>query len=447
MTYQQLTALLKQEMVPAHGCTGPTAYALAAARCRPHLTAPPESMTVYVSPAFLKIGFGVATPGTATPGIPIAAAAGLMGGDHTLGLSVLKPCTPADMEQAHRFVREGRVRIESDRARTGVYVRAEVVTHNELVTAVVSGTHDGIVLVTVNGEEIFRRELTPEQIRGGGDELRLADIFRYVRSASMTRLRFLLRGFRMNLALAEDGLRQEYGLQSGRAYLAAGFPKGHAPEDLYVRPMDYLPEALGERIRILVAAASDARMGGSRLPAMAAMGDGNQGITAMVPVGLAAEHYGADEETTVRALALSCLMTFYVKARIGRAAAFCLCAIAASAGAAAGIGFLKGLDDGRIRAAVKNVIAPLAGMLCDGAKNGCALKMTVAAASALAGVQLAEAGIELGYYDGVADDTLEDTVECITGIAAKSQALLDNSMVDSILEREARRQAAQPEHG
>ena len=85
-------------MVPAHGCTGPTAYALAAARCRPHLTAPPESMTVYVSPAFLKIGFGVATPGTATPGIPIAAAAGLMGGDHTLGLSVLKPCTPADME-------------------------------------------------------------------------------------------------------------------------------------------------------------------------------------------------------------------------------------------------------------------------------------------------------------------------------------------------------------
>ncbi len=445
MTYQQLTALLKKEMVPAHGCTGPTAYALAAARCRPHLTAEPESMTVYVSPAFLKIGFGVATPGTSTPGIPIAAAAGLMGGDHTLGLSVLKPCTAGDMENAHRFVREGRVRIESDRARTGVYVRAEVRTRSEVVTAVVSGTHDGIVLVTVNGTAVFRRELAPEEIRAGKSDLTLLDVFKYVRCASMSRLQFLLRGYRMNLALAEDGLRQEFGLKSGRAYLAAGFPR--APKDLYQRPMEYLPGDLGKRIQILVAAASDARMGGSRLPAMAAMGDGNQGITAMVPVGLAAAHYGADEEQTLRALALSCLMTFYVKSRIGRASAFCLCAIAASAGAAAGIGFLKGLNDAQIRGAVKNVIAPLAGMLCDGAKNSCALKMTIAASAALTGVQLAESGLEVGYYDGVADDTLEDTVDAITGIAAQSQTLLDDSMVESILAREARRHTAQPKHG
>ena len=442
MTYQKLTALLKREMVPAHGCTGPTAYALAAARCRPHLTEEPESMTVYVSPAFLKIGFGVATPGTATPGIAIAAAVGLMGGDHTLGLNVLKPCTQEDIDRAHRFVADGKVRIESDPAQSGVYVRAEVRTRGGTVTSVVSGTHDGISLVTVDGKEIFRRDPVPDEIQPERDELTLESIFRYVRFASMRQLRFLLKGYRMNIELAEDGLRQEYGMKSARAYLAACFPKGAVPEDLYTRPLAYLPGDLGKRIQILVAAASDARMGGSRLPAMIAMGDGNQGITAMVPVGLAAEQYCADEERTLRALALSCLITFYVKTRVGRASAFCLCAIAASAGAAAGIAFLKNMDDAQLRAAVKNVISPLAGMLCDGAKNSCALKMAIAATAALTAVQLAEAGLEVGYYDGVADDTLEDTVDCITSIASQSQTLLDNAMVEKILEREERKRSA-----
>jgi len=439
MTREGITRMLKKEMVPALGCTGPTAYALAAARCKPYLTAEAKLMNIYVSPAFLKIGFGVATPGTTEPGIGIAAAIGLIGGDYTLGMEVLKTCTPEDVVNAQQMVNEGKVQIFGDWDETGVYVRAEIITDNETAVTVLSGTHDGIVSVAVDGKEMFHADVTPVAVQEDEVGLTPEIIFDYIAHADTKELRLLLDGYKMNIALAEDGLKKGFGLQSGRAYLKSSFKADNVPADLFERPLDYLPTALHKRIQILVSAASDARMGGSSYPAMAAMGDGNQGITAILPVGLAAEAYGASEEETIRALALACLMLFFVKIHIGRSAAFCLCAIAASAGAAAGICYLKGLDEKATRAAVKNAISPLAGMLCDGAKNGCALKMSIASATALTAVELAESGVEVGYFDGVADDTLERTVSCITEIATKSMDLLDNLMVESILAKEERK--------
>ena len=163
-----------------------------------------------------------------------------------------------------------------------------------------------------------------------------------------------------------------------------------------------------DRINLLVCAASDARMGGSRLPASAAMGDGNQGITLLLPIGIYGESLHKPAYEITRAMAFGALMLFYVKMHIGRAAAMCMCAIAASAGAAAGICALRGLTRSQTEAAVKNAITPLAGMLCDGAKNACALKMSVAVRSALQAADLASLGVEAGYYDGICDDSLKD---------------------------------------
>ena len=442
MTREAMTQMLRREMVSALGCTGPTAYALAAACCRPHLTGEVTGMDVYVSPAILKIVFGVATPGTPEPGIAIASAIGLLGGDMTRGLEVLESAGPEDVKRAHEMVEEGKVRVLCDWEQTGVYVRAEVQTHKERVAAVVAGTHDGIQGVWVDGRPVLENPPASEELTEEEAGLNLEMIFDYVEHCRPGELRFLLEGYRMNAALAEDGLKQPFGLCSGRAHLRDTFPAGQIPEDLFQRPLDYLPASLAEKVRVMVSAASDARMGGSRMPAMAAMGDGNQGITATLPVGLAAEHLGASEEETIRALAMSCLMLFYVKIHTGRAAAFCLCAIAAAAGVAAGVGYLKGLTQAQIRAAVKNVMAPLAGMLCDGAKNACALKMSIAAASALSAVELAAAGVEAGYYDGVADYTLEQTVSCITRIGTAAQELLDRCMVEEILAKQAREAGA-----
>lgn len=438
MKHQDITNLLKKEMVPALGCTGPTAYALAAARCKPYLTAEVKLMKIYVSPAFLKIGFGVASPGTSEPGIGIAAALGLIGGDYTLGMEVLKPCTPEDVKNAQAMVQAGKVDVLSDWDQSGVYVRAEVISQNETVVTVLSGTHDGILSVAVDGKEMFQADLAPVVMDEDALGLTPDIIFDYIAHVDTKDLRFLMDGYNMNMALAEDGIKGGFGLKSGRAYLKGTFKGKDLPTDLFDNPLNYLPDSLEKKIQILVSAASDARMGGSRYPAMAAMGDGNQGITAILPVGLGAEEYKASEEKTLRALALSCLMLFYVKIHIGRASAFCMCAIAASAGAAAGLAYLKGLDQQAIRAAVKNAISSLAGMLCDGAKNACALKMEVASATALTAVELAESGVEVGYFDGVADDTLESTVKCITDIAVKSMDLLDTAMVESILEKEER---------
>ena len=441
MTNPEFTALLKKEMVPALGCTGPTAYALAGACCKPYLTAAPRDVRVYVSPGFLKIGFGVATPGTPRPGIEVPTALGLIGGDYKLGLSVLQPCTDADMERALAMADSGVVRVLCAEDKGGVYVRCEVDTDNEQIVSVVEHTHDGVSLIQVDGEVKFSRAS-----EGGeaGDDMperySLDDMFAYVESVDPEELAFLLDGYRINIELAEDGIRQGFGLKSGRAFLANWWQPRGLPEDLYENPMKYLPDSIQARAKVLVAGASDARMGGSRLPAMAAMGDGNQGLTAIIPVGVAAELMGKDRESLIRALALSCLMLFYVKINIGRESSFCLCSIAASAGVAAGVGYLRGMAREQICAAVKNVISPLCGMLCDGAKNACALKMAIAADTAFTGIELAASGVACGFYDGVADDTLEHTVDCVTALANDSIDLLDRSMVRQIVKKSERRQ-------
>lgn len=440
MTPPELTGLLKKEMIPALGCTGPTAYALATACCKPFLTAEPKEVKVYVSPAFLKIGFGVATPGTIQPGIEIASAIGLVGGDYTLGLQVLKPCTATDIENAHKLVKRGLIQVLCAWEKSGVYVRTEVVTDNEKAVAVVEHTHDGVSLIEVNGEKKFQACIAEQHnLEDDPGSLCLDDLFSYVKNVNTEEISFLLDGYRLNLELAEDGIKQGFGLKSGRAFLSEWWKGKDIPADLFENPMNYMPDIISAKSRVLVAAASDGRMGGSRLPAMAAMGDGNQGLAATIPVGVAAEMLGKSDDETIRALALSCLMLFYIKMHIGRTAAFCLCAIAASAGVAAGVSYLKGMSEKQIRAAVKNVVSSLCGMLCDGAKNACALKMAIATTTALSCVDLAVADVECGFYDGVADDTLEQTVSCITDIATTSTDLLDRCMVDRILKKAERK--------
>lgn len=437
MNHQDITEMLRREIVPALGCTGPTAYALAGARCRPYLTAEVESIDVYVCPEQLKIGFGVATPGTKEPGIGIAAAMGVLGGDYKRGFGVLETTNSSHVEKALSMVGRGQVKIHCDWDQPyDIYVREEVKTANESIVAVVAGAYDRIVSVSKDGREIFRIDVPETAVSGSEDQLKPDLIFDYIDKVDTTELKFLLDGYHLNYRLAEVGLKNNYGLQAGRSYLVSIFAQDSLPEDLFEDPMRYLPSSLIERSKILVAAASDARMGGSRNAAMAAMGDGNQGITALIPVGLAAEEVEASSDTTIRALALSCLITFYVKLNIGRTSAFCMCGMAASTGVAAAISYLRGMSEQEIRAASKNTIATLAGILCDGAKNSCALKMAISVVSAIGASDLARLGSEVGYYDGVAAAGLEETVNCVADIARTSKKSLDTSIVQNILSKD-----------
>ena len=439
MNHEEINRLLQREIEAVTGCTGPTAYALAAAACRKYVTGNILQYHVFVSPAYLKMGFGVATPGTARTGIPVASAAGFIGGDPSLGMQVLSRMTDDDIRRAEAFCSSISICVSAAEGETGIYVRDEIVTDRETVLSVVSRTHDGLSLIRVNGEDVFTAALSgqEERLEDHPDSLSLDDIFAYADTCTEEETAFLKEHYRINLALAEDGIRGGFGLQTGRALLALSVLPEHPP-DLFTNPMRYLPDTVRDRINILVCAASDARMGGSRLPASAAMGDGNQGITLLLPIGLYGEAMHKPLPEITRAMALGALMLFYVKMHIGRAAAMCLCAIAASAGAAAGIAALRGLPRLQIEAAVKNAVSPLAGMLCDGAKNACALKMSAAAGSALQSVDLASLGVECGYYDGICDDTLEDTVRAITKIANETMDFMDDRMVRTILAKAER---------
>lgn len=435
MTQHEITALLRKEMAPALGCTGPTAYGLAAACCKPYVKGELKKIRMFVSPPFLKMGFGVASPGSPRPGIDIAAALGFVGGDYKRGLQVLTTTTAEDMEAAQRLVDEGKVEVQCVWEKTGIYVRAEVITDQMSALAVVEHRHDGVSLIQVNGKVIFKEEI-PEEEEISYGELTLDDIFNYIETVPIEDIRFLKdEGLQICLTLAEAALKKPYGLASGRAFLKEYWSREGIPEDLFDHPMNYLPSDIFNRTRVLVAAASDGRMGGCKLPAFTAMGDGNQAVTAMIPVGVVGELGGASEDKICRALALSCLVLFFIKLNIGRVCAFCMCAIAASAGAASGYGYLSGFTRAQIQAAVKNVISPLAGMLCDGAKNGCALKMAIAATTALTAADLAKDNVQMGFYDGVCDDNLEDTVACITKVATKSMDQLDKYIAEGILEK------------
>ena len=440
MTHSELTALLRKEMTLATGCTGPTAYALASANCRDYMTAPAKNIDVYVSPAYLKMGFGVATPGTDRKGIEIAVAAGLVCGDPKAGMQVLKSTTPEDMDAAAKFEAQGIIKVHNAKGKHGVYVLCEVTTANETVSSLVEKTHDGVVWIKVDGEVKFEGRTAEDEPRleDNPDALKLEDIFQYVENASFEEVGFILEAYRTNLALAEDGLKKGLGLGTGQALLKKSLRERgmNDGDDVFADPLSCLPDDPAVRSDILVSAASDARMGGSSFPAMAAMGDGNQGITASLPIGAYGELGGHSELETARALALSCLMLFYVKMNIGRAAAMCLCAIAASAGVAAGVGKLTGLSNDQIKAAVKNTITPLTGMVCDGAKGGCALKMSIAVKTAISGVSLAAGGVEMDVYDGLSDKTLEQTVANITDLANRSLDTMDDLMVETILSKE-----------
>ncbi len=426
MEKHPFTELLAKEVTPALGCTAPVAVALAAARCRAEITAPPCSMEVILSPGIYKNGWGVAVPGTDQKGNDLGAALGLFGGDYRLGLEVLNTAGPADMAKAKAFLEAAKVQVGCSGTEKGIYIEAVVKTAAETVRTIIKDTHSTIVSVEVNGKPIAalpekEQSVSKEQLRLTYDE-----ILDYIENVPYCDIAFLKEGALMNLDLARFGLENPIGLSSGRALLLAAGGES-------------LPADPPLRSKILTCAAADARMGGSLLPAMSTVGSGNQGITAIIPAAVWAESQGLSDEQLCRGLALSHLTTYFVKQYAGRISSTCLCAVASCAGSAAAITWLRGGTAGQIHSAIKNAVSALAGMLCDGAKNSCALKMGVAAYEAFTFANLALAGAAVGYYDGIAGDSLESTLQHLGQVTACTKEPADNALVAILMAKQAGR--------
>ena len=374
---KRIIALINREVVPAIGCTEPIAVALCTARAAELLGSRPEKVAVRLSANILKNAMGVGIPGTGMIGLPIAVALGALIGRSEYRLEVLRDVTPGAVEQGRRYIDEKRVCIDLMQGiAEKLYIEVEARGAGHCATAVIAGGHTSFVYLERDGEvSLDKRTASAAEEDGGEVPLTLHRVWEFATTAPLDELRFILETRRLNKAAAEQAFAGEFGHCVGRTLRCE-------------RERKIMGDSIFSRILSYTSAACDARMAGAMIPVMSNSGSGNQGIAATLPVAVYADEVHASEEQTIRALALSHLTVIYIKQSLGRLSALCGCVVAAT-GSSCGITYLMGGGYEQAAAAVKNMIANLTGMICDGAKESCGLKVSNAASEAWSAAMLA----------------------------------------------------------
>jgi L-cysteine desulfidase len=425
----QLVSLLRAQVTPAFGCTEPVACALAVARAREalNITDPPDQIRIVCSPGIYKNGFGVGIPtegvgegGSAERGIPIAAALGALIGKSEQGLEVLSQVSARAVNQARTLVEQGKVEVTFDPVATGVFVQATLKYGADTAVSIISGSHTNITYVEKNGKPIYGSPQTETNSSDTSSKfisgLTLSQLAEFSKTVPVTEIEFLLEGARMNRQAAEAGLNNTVGHGVGRS-LTAMLDEGVLRDDI------------ATKARIYTAAAADARMGGFPIPIMSSAGSGNHGITAIIPVAIIWERLQLPQEKLARALALSHLVTIYIKEHTGKLSPICGCSIAAGSGAGAACTWLLGGDDVAIGRAIQNIIASQAGVFCDGGKNGCALKLAAAGAEAVLAAYHAIHGLSADTFDGIVGKTAEETIANLGYVSTHGMAATDAAIL------------------
>ena len=417
VTDQQIIEILRKEAVPALGCTEPVACALACAKCKEVLGGVPEHLDVLVSGNIYKNGMGVGIPGTGMVGLPIAAALGAVCGKSEYGLEVLKDVAEGDNLQRAKDLLEHVTVSLKENAPDKLYAEALATRGNDRVKVIIAHTHTNIILVEKNGEELFRREfqLDVTKPETKGPELSVKRIWDFVHDVDVKDVEFVLVGAEMNKAISAEGLRSEYGLQIGKT-LKENIDKGLLEDDLLNRTL------------IRATAASDARMDGCPKPVMTNSGSGNQGITVYLPVVVAAETFGASREQMIRALALSNLIAVHIHHYMGHLSALCGILIAGT-GAASAITYLMGGTYEKMVNTIKTMCSNLTGMMCDGAKQGCALKVYSGVSAAVQAALLSMRGIKTNN-DGIVEEDIERTIRNVGLIGTKGMEETDKTILN-----------------
>ncbi len=429
----EIIELIRKEVKPALGCTEPIAVALAVAKAmeiieekcsrKPSWRMEEKyCLDIEVSGNILKNGMGVGIPGTGMVGLHIAAALGAVCGKSCYGLEVLHDLDPEAIARAKEMVEEDMVKIGIADTTHKLYVKASVRSSDEHVAcAVIEDDHDNIVETDFDGTVLSdnhacRSVESTDQKTTLDYHLTVKEIFDFARTVAYEDIGFILESRTLNLALAEEGLKGNYGLKVGYAINLA--------ENREVFGGDFLSYAMS-----LTAAASDARMAGCTLAAMSNSGSGNQGITVTMPVIAYSIRYGTTDEQLARALVLSHLVAIHIKGYLGKLSALCGCVIA-STGSACGLVYLRGGDYEQVCAAIKNMIGNITGMVCDGAKVGCAMKVASGVSSSLQSAVLAREGICISEHDGIIEKDIEKTIQNLGRIGSVGMQNTDNMILD-----------------
>lgn len=415
---KQIIALVKSEVVPAVGCTEPIAVALCVAKATETLGCKPERITAYLSANILKNAMGVGIPGTGMIGLPIAIALGASVGKSEYELEVLKDVTPAAVEAGKAYIAEKRINVQlKGDAPDKLYIEICAEAGNDRAVAIISGGHKNFVKVQKNDDVLLEKQMTSEvEAEGSDDWLTLEKVFEFATSAPLEEIDFINDARRLNESAAEQSLHGNYGHSLGKA-LSRPLGKGIMGDTIF------------SHILSATACACDARMAGAMIPVMSNSGSGNQGICATLPVvKFAAENHNTEEELT-RALMLSHLTAIYVKQSLGKLSALCGCVVA-STGSSCGITYLMGGTYEQVTFAVKNMIANLTGMICDGAKPSCALKLASGVSTAVLSAMLAIQGECVTSVEGIIDDNVDKSIHNLTKIGKDAMDETDRCVLD-----------------
>lgn len=419
MTNLELLDLLHREVVPAIGCTEPIAVALCVARAKEKLGVEPDKIKVLLSKNVYKNALAVGIPNTGMTGLPIAIALGATIGRSEYMLEVLREATPKAVAYAKDYMQRVPVEIQINYdAPSVLYIHAEVASGDNTAQATIQDGHTHFVDETVNSGDTFKVSKTVSN----GEVLTLRRVYDFAQEVDIENVNFLLEGAEMNKQAAETSFANEYGHKLGRLLHSNTLKQTPQLQQLF-------GDTIFTKIISYTCGACDARMSGAMIPVMSNSGSGNQGISCSVPVYLYAQENNCTREQTLRALALSNLAVIYIKQSLGRLSALCGCVVAAT-GSAAGITLLMGGGYEEITFAIKNMIANISGMICDGAKPGCALKVTSGVSTAIFSAYLAMQHSYADSTEGIVEDDIDRTIRNLTRIGHDGMKVTDDLILD-----------------
>jgi L-cysteine desulfidase len=415
---EQIIALIKKEVVPAIGCTEPIAVALCTAKAAEVLGCVPEKISVLLSANILKNAMGVGIPGTGMIGLPIAIALGALIGKSSYQLEVLKDITPAALEKGKAFVNEKRIQIGlKENISEKLYIEIVCSAGGKSATAIISGGHTHFIYVALQGNVLLDdRHDTCEVQDDDTVRLSLKKVYEFATEAPLNEIEFIIETKKYNEKAADEALKGNYGHDLGKT-IDRPLSKG------------ILGDSIFSHILSKTASACDARMGGAMIPVMSNSGSGNQGICATNPVAVYAEENKNTDEELIRALILSHLTAIYIKQSLGKLSALCGCVVA-SIGSSCGITYLMGGNYERICCSVKNMIANLTGMICDGAKPSCALKISSGVSTAVLSAILSMEGKCVSSAEGIIDDNVDKCIHNLTSIGCDAMTETDGMVLD-----------------
>ena len=406
-TRNRIIALVNKEVVPAIGCTEPMCVALCTAKATEQLGCRPEHIEAKLSANILKNAMGVGIPGTGMIGLPIAIALGALIGKSEYQLEVLKELTPESLEEGKRYVAGNRISIGlKEHICEKLYAEITCSAGDKRATAIIAGGHTRFVTDFKDVSE-----------KAEDDEiaLNMRMVYDFATTAPLDEIRFIEEARTYNMNAAREALKGNYGHNLGKT-IDRPLSKGIFGNSIY------------SHIISRTASACDARMGGAMIPVMSNSGSGNQGICATNPVCVYAKENENTSEELVRALMLSHLTAIYIKQSLGKLSALCGCVVA-SIGSSCGITYLMGGDYERICYSVKNMIANLTGMICDGAKPACSLKISSGVSTALLSSLLAMEGKCVTSSEGIVDDDVDRSIHNLTSIGADAMCKTDDMVL------------------